>query len=178
MIFLCQFSLLFIFLINSSPLNNDFLGLSMNNSLTLSSVFVSALFLRVPNKSFLNKFTMISYVSLSILLMFKLLTLLKGFCLLVFAQEVPVLWFSRIDLSRDSGNFLGGIPDFLGVRTICHIIRVTNLILHVPVKHIFILIILLLMKIRKSLVTRLFVLITHLIPNIDVSVSTTKTIYL
>ena len=87
MIFLCQFSLLFIFLINSSPLNNDFLGVSMNNSLTLSSVFVSALFLRAPNKSFLNKFTVISYVSLSILLMFKLLTLLKGFCLLVFTQE-------------------------------------------------------------------------------------------
>ena len=72
---------------NSSPSNNDFPGVSINNHLTLSSVFASALFLRALNWSSLIKFTLISYVSLIILLMFNLLTLLKGFCLVLFAQE-------------------------------------------------------------------------------------------
>ena len=178
MIFVCHFSLLFIFLINSSPLNNDFLGVSMNNSLTLFSVFVSALFLRAPNKSFLNKFFMISYVSLSILLMFKLLTLLKGFCLLVFAQEGSrSLIFKDWFIERQWKFFRRNSRFFRSSNNLPYNSR-HKLILYVPVKHVFILIILLLMKIWKSLVTRLFVLITHLIPNIDVSVSTTKTIYL
>ena len=54
-----------------------------------------------------------------------------------------------------------------------------NLMLYASLKHILVLLILLLMMtIWKSLVTRLFVLITHRIPNAEVSVSTTKTIYL
>ena len=67
MISVCQLSLVLIFLMNSSPLNNDLSEVSMNiNPLTLSSVFVSALFLRAFNKSLLIKFTLISYVSLSL----------------------------------------------------------------------------------------------------------------
>ena len=58
-----------------------------------------------------------------------------------------------------------------------HIIRFTNLI-SVSLKHILILILLFMMAIWKSLVTRLFVLITHLIPNVEVPISTTKTNYL
>ena len=72
---------------NSSPLNNDLSGVSINNSLALPSVFVLLLFIRALDKSSLIKFTLILYVSLSILLMSKSLTLLKGFCLLIFAQE-------------------------------------------------------------------------------------------
>ena len=83
---------------NSSPLNNDLCGISINNPLGLPSVFVLALFLRALEKSFLIKFTLISYVSLSILLMFKLLTLLKGFYLLIFAQEG-----SRSLIFKDAG---------------------------------------------------------------------------
>ena len=98
MIFVCQLSLLFIFLANSGPLNNDLSAVSTNNSLALLSVFVLALFIRALDKSSLIKFTLISYVSLSILLMFKLLTLLKGFCLLIFAQEG-----SRSVIFKDAG---------------------------------------------------------------------------
>ena len=87
MISVCQLSLLFIFLTNSSPLNNDLSGVSINNPLAMLSVFVLALFIWALNKSSLTKFTLISYVSLSVFLMFKLLTLLKGLCLLIFAQE-------------------------------------------------------------------------------------------
>ena len=72
---------------NSSPLNNDLSGVSINNSLALPSVFVLLLFIRALDKFSLIKFTLILYVSLSILLMSKSLTLLKGFCLLIFAQE-------------------------------------------------------------------------------------------
>ena len=72
---------------NSSPLNNDLSGVSINNLLALPSVFVLVLFLWALDKSSLIKFTLISYVSFSIPLMFKWLTLPKGFCLLVFAQE-------------------------------------------------------------------------------------------
>ena len=66
----------------SSPLNNDLSGFSINNPLALPSVFVLALFLRDLNKSSLIKFILISYLNLSFLL-----TLLKGFYLLIFAQE-------------------------------------------------------------------------------------------
>ena len=55
MISVCQLSLLFISLMHSSPLNNDLSGVSINNPLTLLSVFVSALFLLALNKSSLNK---------------------------------------------------------------------------------------------------------------------------
>ena len=51
---------------NSSPLNNDLSGVSINIPLTLPSVFVSILFLRALNKSSLIKFTLISYVSLKV----------------------------------------------------------------------------------------------------------------
>ena len=86
MISVCQLSLLFTFLMNSSPLNNDLSGVSINNPLALPSVFVLALFLQALDKSSLIKFTLISYVSFSILLMFKLLNMkgfervMKGFC--------------------------------------------------------------------------------------------------
>ena len=86
---------------NSSPLNNDLPGASIKNPLTLLSVFVLALFLRALDMSFFIKFSLISYVSLSILLMFKLLTLLKGFCLPVFAQEGSN---SDLKFSRMPGN--------------------------------------------------------------------------
>ena len=72
---------------NSSPLNNDLSEVSINKLLALHSVFVLVLFLRALDKSSLIKFTFILYVSFSILLMFKLLTFLKGFCLLVFTHE-------------------------------------------------------------------------------------------
>ena len=72
---------------NSSPLNNDLSGVSINNPLRFPSVFVLALFLRALDKTSLIKFTLISYNSFSILLMFKLLTLLKGFCLMAYTQE-------------------------------------------------------------------------------------------
>ena len=91
MIFVGHISLLFMFLTNSSPLKYDLFGVSINNPLALLSVFILALFIRALDKSSLIKFTLISNVSLSILLMFKLLNLLKGFCLLIFAQEVPDL---------------------------------------------------------------------------------------
>ena len=78
--FACHFSLLIL-------LNNDVSGVSIYNTLTLPSVFVPVSFLRALNKSFLINFTLISYVTLSISLTFKSLTLLKGFCPLVFAQE-------------------------------------------------------------------------------------------
>ena len=63
----------------SSPLNNDLSGFSINNPLALPSVFVLALFLRDLDKSSLIKFVLISYLNLSFLL-----TLLKGFYLLIF----------------------------------------------------------------------------------------------
>ena len=63
----------------SSPLNNDLSGFSINNPLALPSVFVLALFLRDLDKSSLIKFILISYLNLSFLL-----TLLKGFYLLIF----------------------------------------------------------------------------------------------
>ena len=80
MISVCQ-SALIIFHISmiSIPLNNDLSGFSINNLLALPSVFVLALFLRALDKSFLIKFILISHVSFSILLSFKLLTLRKGF---------------------------------------------------------------------------------------------------
>ena len=53
-----------------------------------------------------------------------------------------------------------------------------NLILYASTEHILILILLLMMTIWKSLVTHLFVLIIHLIPNVEVFVFTTKAIYL
>ena len=87
MISVCQLSLFFIFLMISNPLNNDLLGVSINNPLVLPSVFVLALFLRDLDKSSLIKLVLISYLNLSFLLSFKLLTLLKGFYLLVFARE-------------------------------------------------------------------------------------------
>ena len=59
-----------------------------------------------------------------------------------------------------------------------HIILFTSVILYAFLKHFSILILLLMMTICKSLVTRLFVLIIHLIPNVEVSVLTAKTIYL
>ena len=98
MISVCRLSLLFIFifLTNSSTLNNDLSRISIKNPLTLPSVFVSSLWLL--NKSSLIKYTSISYVSLSILLMFKLLTLLKSCCLLVLAQEG-----SRPPIFKDAG---------------------------------------------------------------------------
>ena len=71
----------------SSPLNNDLSGFSINNPLALPSVFVLALFLRDLDKFSLNKFILISYLNLSFLSSFKLLTLLEGLCLSVFAQE-------------------------------------------------------------------------------------------
>ena len=71
---------------NSSPLNNGISGVIINNPLTFPSAFVLALFLRALDKSSLIKFTLISYSNLSILLMFKVLTLLKSFCPLIFAQ--------------------------------------------------------------------------------------------
>ena len=85
MIFVCQLSLVFIILTNSSPLNDDLSGVSINNRLTLSPHSVLALFLQAFDKSSLIKFILILYLSFSILLSFKLLTLLKGVCLLVFA---------------------------------------------------------------------------------------------
>ena len=72
---------------NSSALNNYLSGISVNNPLSLPPVFVLALFLRALHKSSLIKFILIWYLSFSILLSFKLLTLLKDFFLLVFAQE-------------------------------------------------------------------------------------------
>ena len=98
MISVCQLSLFFIFLMISNPLNNDLSGVSINNPLVLPSVFVLALFLRDLNKSSLIKFILISYLSFSFLLSFKLLILLKGFCLLVFAQEG-----SRSLIFKDAG---------------------------------------------------------------------------
>ena len=53
-----------------------------------------------------------------------------------------------------------------------------NLILSASLKHILVLIFLLKMAIWKSLVKRLFVLIAHPIPNVELSVSATKTVYL
>ena len=82
-----------------SPLNNDLPGFSINNNpLALLSVFVLALFLRDLDKSSLIKFILISYLNFSFLLSFKLLTLLKGFYLLVFAQEG-----SRSLIFKDAG---------------------------------------------------------------------------
>ena len=81
MLFLCQLSFLFIFLRSSSPVGNDLSEVSINNPLAMSSVFVLALFLRAIDKFSLIKFASILYFSLSILLSFKLLTLLKSFCL-------------------------------------------------------------------------------------------------
>ena len=82
----------------SSPLNNALSGFSINNLLALPSAFVLALFLRDPDKSSLIKFILISYLNLSFLLSFKLLTLLKGFCLLVFVQKG-----SRSLIFKDAG---------------------------------------------------------------------------
>ena len=82
----------------SSALNNKLSGFTINNPLALPSVFVLALFLRDLDKSSLIKFILISYLNLSFLLSFKLLTLLKGFCLLVFAQEG-----SRSLIFKDAG---------------------------------------------------------------------------
>ena len=82
----------------SSPLNNALSGFSINNLLALPSVFVLALFLRDPDKSSLIKFILISYLNLSFLLSFKLLSLLKGFCLLVFVQKS-----SRSLIFKDAG---------------------------------------------------------------------------
>ena len=87
MISVRQLSLLFIFLMISGPLNNYLSGFSINNPLAMPSVFVLALFLRDLDTSSLIKFILISYLNLSFLLSFKLLTLLKGFYLLVFARE-------------------------------------------------------------------------------------------
>ena len=98
MISVCQLSLFFIFLMISSPLNNDLSGFSINNLLSLPSIFVLALFLRDLDKSSLIKFILISYLNFSFLLSFKLLTLLKGFYLLVFAQEG-----SRSLIFKDAG---------------------------------------------------------------------------
>ena len=95
---MCQLSLLFIFLMNSSPLNNDLSRVSINNPLALPSAFVLALLIWDLDKSSLTKFILISYLSFSFLLSFKLLTLLKGFCLLVFAQEG-----SRSLIFKDAG---------------------------------------------------------------------------
>ena len=83
---------------NSSPLNNGLSGVNINNPLPLTSVFVLALFLRDLDKSSSIKFILISYLSFSFLLSFKLLTLLKGFCLLVFAQDG-----SRSLIFKDTG---------------------------------------------------------------------------
>ena len=83
----------------SSPLNNDLSGFSINNPfLSLPSVFFLALFLQVLDMSSLIQFILISYLNLSFLLSFKLLTLLKGFCLSVFAQES-----SRSLIFKDAG---------------------------------------------------------------------------
>ena len=71
----------------SNPLNNDLSGVSINNPLVLPSVFVLALFLWDLDKSSLIKFILISYLSFSFLLSFQLVTLLKGFCLLIFTKE-------------------------------------------------------------------------------------------
>ena len=98
MISVCQPSLLFKFLVNSSLLNN--LGVIINNPLELLFVFVLVLLLRDLDNSSLIKFIFISYVNFSILLMFKLLTFLKGFCLLVFAQEG-----SQSLIFKDAGQF-------------------------------------------------------------------------
>ena len=98
MIYVWQLSLLFIFLMNSSPLNNDLSRVSINNPLALPSVFVLALFLLGLDKSSLIKFILILYLSFTFLLSFKLITLLKGFCLLVFAQEG-----SRSLIFKDAG---------------------------------------------------------------------------
>ena len=83
---------------NSSPLNNDLSRVSINNPLALLSAFVLALLIRDLDKSSLTKFILISYLSFSFLLSFKLLTLLKGFCLLTFAQEG-----SRSLIFKDAG---------------------------------------------------------------------------
>ena len=85
---------------NSSPLSNDLSGVSINNCLALLSVFVLALILPNLDKSSSIKSILISYLSFSILLSFKLLTLLKAFCLLVFAQEG-----SRSIIFKDAGEF-------------------------------------------------------------------------
>ena len=92
--------IIFILLMISSPLNNNLSGFSINNSLALPSVFVLDLFLRDLDKSSIIKFILISYLNLSFLLSFKLLTLLKGFCLLVFSQEG-----SRSLIFKDAGEF-------------------------------------------------------------------------
>ena len=98
MISVCQLSLFFIFLMISSPLNNGLSGFSINDPLALPSVFVLALSLWDLGKSSLIKFILISYLTLSFLLSFKLLILLKGFCPLVFAQEG-----SRSLIFKDAG---------------------------------------------------------------------------
>ena len=72
---------------NSNPLNNGSAGFSKNSPLALPSVFVLVLVLRDLDKSCLIKFILISYLSFSFLLPFKLLTLLKGLCVLVLAHE-------------------------------------------------------------------------------------------
>ena len=99
MISVCQLSLFFIFLMISSPLNNDLSGFKIINPfLALPSVFVLPLFLWDHDKLSLIKFILISYLNRSLLLSFKLLTLLKGFCLLVLAQEG-----SRSLIFKDAG---------------------------------------------------------------------------
>ena len=87
MLFTCQLSLLFIFLMSSSSLSNDLSGASTNSPLALSSVFVLVLILRAIDKLSLIKFALILYLSFSIFLSFRSLNLLKGFCLLNFAQK-------------------------------------------------------------------------------------------
>ena len=59
MISVCQLSLLLIFLMNSSPLNNDLSGVSINNPLALPPVFGLALLSRALDKSSLIKFILI-----------------------------------------------------------------------------------------------------------------------
>ena len=97
MISVCRLSLFFLFLMISSPLNNDFSGFSTNNPLALPPVFVLALLLRDLDKYSLIKFILISYY-LSSFISSKLFTLLKSFCLLVFAQEG-----SRSLIFKDAG---------------------------------------------------------------------------
>ena len=87
MISVCQLSLLFISLMHSSPLNNDLSGVSINNPLTLLSVFVSALFLLALNKSSLNKI-FVYWFSL---------------------MRVPDLWFSIMHVNLAQYRVIVGI---------------------------------------------------------------------
>ena len=95
---------------NFSPVNNDLPGVSIHNPLALPSFFVLVLFLRALDKSSIIKFNLISYVSFSILLMFKPLTFLKGFYLLVFSlSRVPDLYFLKMPVNLAQYRVTAGI---------------------------------------------------------------------